>query len=97
MAAEIMGIAREACPAARLIRRRYEGAANWSEWWENGWFETLEKTPALTLARGGKQASLGSVCSFRRARRLSRALSLSICRRPTMPCALFTSKAGSVP
>ena len=47
MAAEIIEIAREACPAARLIGRRYEGAANWNEWWENGWFETLEKTPAL--------------------------------------------------
>ena len=47
MAAEILEIAREACPAARLIGRRYEGAANWGEWWENGWFETLEKIPAL--------------------------------------------------
>ena len=31
----------------RSVRRRYEGAANWGEWWENGWFETLEKIPAL--------------------------------------------------
>ena len=28
MAAEIIAVAREACPGARLIGRRYEGAAN---------------------------------------------------------------------
>ena len=28
MAAEIIAVAREACPAARLIGRRHEGAAN---------------------------------------------------------------------
>ena len=47
MSAEIIDMVREFCPAARLIGKRYEGAPNWVEWWENGWFNALEKLPML--------------------------------------------------
>lgn len=45
---EIVKIKRESCPAARFIGKRYGvGAADWGEFWANGWFEILEKTPGL--------------------------------------------------
>lgn len=47
MAVKILEVKRESCPAARLIGKRYEGSANWGEWWENNWFAELEKLPAL--------------------------------------------------
>jgi len=47
MAAEILEIKKEHCPAARLIGKRYEGAPNWGEWWANGWFDQLETQPRL--------------------------------------------------
>ncbi|MDE6837470.1 MAG: GyrI-like domain-containing protein [Acutalibacter sp.] len=44
----ITNITRENCPAARLIGKRYAvGAANWGEFWGNGWFDQLEKLPGL--------------------------------------------------
>ena len=42
MAVKILEIKKESCPACRLIGKRYEGYANWAEWWENNWFATLE-------------------------------------------------------
>ena len=48
MSAEIIDMVREFCPAARLIGKRYEGAPNWVEWWENGWFETLDEARAYS-------------------------------------------------
>lgn len=47
MSVKILEVKRESCPAARLIGKRYEGSANWGEWWENNWFAELEKLPAL--------------------------------------------------
>ena len=47
MSVKILEVKREACPPARLIGKSYEGAANWGEWWENGWFEILEAVPCL--------------------------------------------------
>ena len=47
MAVKILEIRRESCPAARLIGRRYESAPDWSEWWENNWFDVLEAQPRL--------------------------------------------------
>ena len=86
MAAEILEIAREACPAARLIGRRYEGAANWGEWWENGWFETLEKIPALPF---NGDAYIG-------ARREAGVHWIGmLCRRRTMPCASSAMRKGA--
>ena len=35
MAVKILEVKREHCPAARLIGKRYEGSANWGQWWEN--------------------------------------------------------------
>ena len=101
MAAEILEIAREACPAARLIGRRYEGAANWGEWWENGWFETLEKIPALPFNGdayiGARQETgvhwIGML--FPAGTAVPRVLSLSICRRRTMPCASSAMRKGA--
>lgn len=44
----ITKIVRESCPAARFIGKRYPaGAADWSEFWANGWFDELEKLPGL--------------------------------------------------
>ena len=49
MAVRILEIKRESCPAARLIGKRYEGCANWGEWWENNWFAALEALPCLPI------------------------------------------------
>lgn len=50
---KITNITQESCPAARFIGKRYGGAANWGEWWENGWFDILEKLPGLPINDGG--------------------------------------------
>ena len=47
MPVRILEVRREHCPAVRLIGRRYEAAPDWGEWWENGWFDTLEKQPRI--------------------------------------------------
>ena len=47
MPVRILEVRKEHCPAARLIGKRYEGAPAWGEWWENGWFDMLEKQPRL--------------------------------------------------
>ncbi len=47
MSVKILEVKRESCPAARLIGKKYEGSANWGEWWANDWFAELEKRPAL--------------------------------------------------
>ena len=49
MTVEILEVKRETCPPARLIGKRYQAAANWGEWWENGWFEILEALPCLSF------------------------------------------------
>ena len=49
MAVKIVGLKQESCPAARLIGKKYENNPNWGEWWENNWFATLEKMPALPM------------------------------------------------
>ena len=49
MAAKIVNFGREDSPAARFIGKRYVGAANWGEWWENGWFDILEQLPQLAI------------------------------------------------
>lgn len=49
MGIQILELKKESWPAARLIGKRYEGTVNWSEWWENGWFEILEAIPPLTF------------------------------------------------
>jgi len=49
MPVQILEIRKEHCPAARLIGRRYDNAPDWSEWWANNWFETLEAQPRLSF------------------------------------------------
>lgn len=44
---KIIDVRKESCPAAQFIGKRYSGAANWTEWWENGWFDILESLPRL--------------------------------------------------
>ena len=39
----------ERSPAIRLIGKRYDNGAHWVEWWENGWFDVLEKLCAHPL------------------------------------------------
>ena len=43
MAAKIVDFKQESCQKARFIGKRYVGAPNWGEWWENGWFDRLEQ------------------------------------------------------
>lgn len=50
MAAEIIKVYKEHLPSLRFIGKRYTNADRiggfghkWGEWFENGWFETLEK------------------------------------------------------
>lgn len=47
MSVKILEIKQESCPAARFIGKKYEGSANWGEWWENNWFTVIEAMPAL--------------------------------------------------
>lgn len=47
MAVTILEVRKESCPAARFIGKRYEGSADWGEWWENDWFSALEASPRL--------------------------------------------------
>ena len=49
MGVELLEIRRESHPAACLIGKRYHGAPDWGQWWQNGWFETLEAIPAAPL------------------------------------------------
>ena len=49
MAVEILEIKKESSPSARFIGKKHEGSANWSEWWENNWFETLETVQRLPI------------------------------------------------
>lgn len=47
MAVKILEVKRESCSATRLIGKKYEGRANWGEWWANNWFETLESLECI--------------------------------------------------
>ena len=49
MAVKLLEIKTETSPAARLIGKKYKNGANWGEWWENGWFATLEAMPTLEI------------------------------------------------
>lgn len=49
MAVKILEVKKESCPAARLIGKKYGGAVNWSEWWEQNLFEKLEVMECLTF------------------------------------------------
>ena len=52
MAAKIVDFKQESCQKARFIGKRYVGAPNWGEWWENGWFDILEQLPQLSINDG---------------------------------------------
>ena len=47
MAVKLLEIKKESWPSARLIGKRYTGAPNWGEWWENDWFTVLEAKQCL--------------------------------------------------
>ena len=49
MSVKILEIKKESCPATRLIGKKYEGRANWGEWWANNWFETLESHECISF------------------------------------------------
>lgn len=55
---EITEIRKEHCPASRFIGKRYTAQPNWAEWWENGWFDLLEKLPILAF---NQDAYIGAV------------------------------------
>lgn len=49
MAVRILEVKKEVCPATRFIGKKYEGVANWDEWWENDWFAILENNQSLSF------------------------------------------------
>lgn len=49
MAVKILEVKKESSPAARLIGKKYNQAPDWSEWWENDWFSTLEQHERLPI------------------------------------------------
>lgn len=53
MSVKILEMKQESCPKARFIGRKYEHGANWGEWWENNWFETLEAIQGLPINDNG--------------------------------------------
>lgn len=53
MSIKILEVKQESCPVARFIGKKYEGAPNWGEWWENNWFATLENIPFLPINDDG--------------------------------------------
>ena len=42
--AEIIKVFKENIPAMRFIGKKYDHFGHWGEWWQNGWFDLLEKT-----------------------------------------------------
>lgn len=71
--AEIKKVYGQKLPAMRLIGRKYGNenrvggsfGAKWSEWFQNGWFEPLEKliTPAFSASYSDADAYVGYMCS----------------------------------
>lgn len=41
--AEIIKVFRETIPGMRFIGKKYTEFGHWDEWWQNGWFDVLEK------------------------------------------------------
>ncbi len=39
---ELIKSFRESIPALRFIGKQYEGFGHWGDFWQNGWFETIE-------------------------------------------------------
>ena len=66
MALELIGSHIETCPSCCLIGKRYtsEDGVNgsfghkWGEWWQNGWFEPLEKLPHMPIVGDSTMAAL---------------------------------------
>ena len=42
--AEIIKVFKENIPTLRFIGKKYDKFGHWGEWWQNGWFDMLEKT-----------------------------------------------------
>lgn len=59
---EIIEVRKEHCPAARFIGKCYAGPANWSQWWENGWFDVLEQTSCLPFNQDAYIGAARVVC-----------------------------------
>ena len=49
MSVKILELKKESCPKTRFIGKKYEGDANWGEWWENNWFAVLEEKECLSF------------------------------------------------
>lgn len=68
MGAEIIQVCKEHLPALRLIGRCYTNAerdatggfgSKWGEWFQNGWFDTLEKLGPLQGVENGYLGMMG--------------------------------------
>lgn len=53
MEVKILDVKQEHCGAARFIGKRYEGFADWGQWWANNWFAVLEAIPGLPINDDG--------------------------------------------
>ncbi len=42
--AEILKVFKENIPTMRFIGKKYDDFGHWDEWWQNGWFDVIEKT-----------------------------------------------------
>ena len=42
--AEIVNVFKENIPTMRFIGKKYDDFGRWDEWWQNGWFDVIEKT-----------------------------------------------------
>ncbi len=41
---EILKVFKENIPTMRFIGKKYDDFGHWDEWWQNGWFDVIEKT-----------------------------------------------------
>lgn len=41
--AEIIKVFKESIPEMKFIGKKYDNFGHWDEWWQNGWFDVIEK------------------------------------------------------
>lgn len=42
--AQIIKVMKENIPPLRFIGKKYSNFGHWEEWWQNGWFDLIEKS-----------------------------------------------------
>ncbi len=46
---EILKVFKENIPTMRFIGKKYDDFGHWDEWWQNGWFDVIEKTMVAAM------------------------------------------------